>query len=95
MICRTVHLYGQIRIPKALTQGFGALVTLTLTSDGILVAPFRPGDDTRPNCRVGKITSNRLSLPIKYRRQLGIQDSVKLQPQPDGEILVTPLNSSF
>lgn len=86
-----MQTYGQIRLDKDLIQGFGLLATLTMTKDGIIIAPYQMGDDGRTDCHVGKLSSGpRISLPMKYRLLLNIGKFVTLKPLADGKILVMP-----
>lgn len=91
MIVKAVQRYGQVCLGSALLQNFPGVVTMTPAADGILIAPVTDDDLHQPDkCIVIISAHNRVTLPIKFRRQYQIESSVELHRLPDGRILVRP-----
>lgn len=90
MSIKNVQIYGQIRLDRELLEDFGKVVTLTLTTAGIEIAPYKAEDDYRVDCHIGKISDTRLNLPAKFRRQLNMGRTVDVDRLENGVILVRP-----
>ncbi len=95
MVTRVVQTYGQVNLGK-LAAPLGFLVSISVIRDesnvpfGLLAQPYCPGDETKPELDVKRISDNRLTVPAKFRRLVGIGKYCHLCPAEDRRILILP-----
>ena len=89
---RNIEAARRIRIgPEARGELLAEKVTVSGSVKGILLTPYRPGDETRTGCKV--LTwdkSDRIVLPLQMCEQAGLRqrDEVDLLFREDGAILL-------
>lgn len=89
---RNIEAARRIRIgPEARGELLAEKVTVSGSVKGILLMPYRPGDETRPSCRV--LTwdkSDRIVLPKQMCQQAGLEQGSKVELlfREDGAILL-------
>ena len=88
---------GRVNIgDEARNSALFGQVTLSSSLQGILVTPYAPGDDARPECKVTVWESGqRLFLPQQMRQkaELEIGDTVDVLFRGDGFLLVKSKNT--
>lgn len=68
-------------------------VTVSGSVQGILIAPYRLGDEGRPECKVTTWDSGRrIFLPVQFREKVNLKpgDMVDLVFRADGAVLLVP-----
>jgi len=91
---RTITTDGRINIgDEARGETLTGKVTISGSDRGILIAPYCPGDEGRPECKVTTWDSGRrIFLPVQFREKVNLKpgDMVDLVFRADGAILLVP-----
>lgn len=91
---RTITTDGRINIgDEARGETLTGKVTISGSDRGILIAPYRRGDERHPECKVTTWDSGRrIFLPVQFREKVNLKpgDMVDLVFRGDGAVLLVP-----
>jgi len=91
---RRITTDGRINIgDDARGESLTGKVTVSGSVQGILIAPYHPGDEGRPECKVTTWDSGRrIFLPVQFREKVNLKpgDMADLVFRVDGAVLLVP-----
>lgn len=89
---RKITAEGRMNIgDEARGENLTGKITISGSEQGILIAPYQPGDEDRPDCKVTIWDSGRrIFLPVQFREKANMKpgDMVDLIFRPDGSVLL-------